>query len=296
VHITGWAMLSHFWTMRRLHGMGIPVLFRGDSHLLDDTSLAGVRGTIKTSLLTRVFSWPSGFLVVGAANRSYYERFGVEPGRLYPCRHSIDVGRFADRSGSHESEASSWREELGISQDRCVLLFSGKFERKKRPIELMRAVLNIPDENVMLVMVGNGELDDDVNALAATHPTRFRVLPFQNQTRMPVVYRLGDLFVLPSAYGETWGLAVNEALASGRPVLVSDRVGCAHDVVDETCGQIFSWNSPSSLSTQISDLTKDRERLVGMRQAAALRAWSFDISQTEAELIASLQRIAPHQS
>ena len=58
--------------------------------------------------------------------------------------------------------------------------------------------------------------------------------------RMPVTYRLGDVFVLPSAFDETWGLAVNEALACGRPVLVSDKVGCAPDVVSAGVnGEVF---------------------------------------------------------
>jgi glycosyltransferase involved in cell wall biosynthesis len=57
---------------------------------------------------------------------------------------------------------------------------------------------------------------------------------------MPVVYRLGDALVLPSGYGETWGLAVNEAQACGRPSLVSDCVGCARDIVREgENGMIF---------------------------------------------------------
>lgn len=82
-----------------------------------------------------------------------------------------------------------------------------------------------------LVMLGDGPLRPQVEAEAALAPELIRVLPFQNQTRMPITYRLGDLFVLPSAFDETWGLAVNEALACGRPVLVSDKVGCAVDVV-----------------------------------------------------------------
>jgi hypothetical protein len=74
----------------------------------------------------------------------------------------------------------------------------------------------------VLVLVGTGELHAEIDRIAAAHPQRFRVLPFQNQSRMLIVYRLGDLVVLFSGYGET----------CGRPVLVSDRVGCAAGVVD----------------------------------------------------------------
>lgn len=291
VHITGWAWISHFLALRAFRKKGIPTLFRGDSHLLDRTP-CGPRWWIKRALLKHVYSWPTGFLVVGAANRAYYEAFGVEPYRLFPCRHSIDVGRFADSANMFEQEAAQWRKQLGISSNRCVLLFAGKFERKKQPMELMRAVLGLKNLETVLVMVGSGELEAEVRALAATNPERFRVLPFQNQSRMPVVYRLGDLFVLPSAFGETWGLAVNEALACGRPVLVSDRVGCAADVVDASCGRIFSQADPSALIVAINEMIGDQNKLSKMGRLATERAWLFDIARTEAELIPRVLRVS----
>ena len=284
VHITGWAWISHVLALRAFRKKGIPTLFRGDSHLLD-LAPCGPRWWIKHALLKHVYSWPTGFLVVGAANRAYYEAFGVEPNRLFPCPHSIDVGRFVDPSKVLEREAAQWREQLGIACDRCVLLFAGKFERKKQPLELMRAVLALNNLDPVLVMVGSGELGAEVNGLAASNPERFRVLPFQNQSRMPVVYRLGNLFVLPSAFGETWGLAVNEALACGRPVLVSDRVGCAADVVDASCGRVFSQADPSALVVALKEMIGEKDKLSKMGQMATERAWLFDVSHTEAALI-----------
>lgn len=291
VHLTGWAWLSHFLALRALRDKGIPTLFRGDSHLLD-TAAQGPRWWAKHALLKKIYSWPAGFLVVGAANRAYYRAFGVEAEKLFPCPHSIDVGRFAEPAEAFEREAASWRRQLGISEDRCVLLFAGKFEQKKRPLELMRAVQAMREPAPALIMVGSGELEPEVKALAAAAPARFRVLPFQNQSRMPVVYRLSDLFVLPSAFGETWGLAVNEALACGRATLVSDRVGCAQDVVDGSCGWVFSWNDPLELPRTLKKATENRSRLLQMRHAAAKRAWSFDIACTEEALITSVRRIS----
>jgi len=289
VHITGWAWFSHSVAMRTFHKQGIPVLFRGDSHLLDEAR-AGPRWWMKRALLRRIFSWPAAFLVVGQANRAYYEAFGVEPDRLHACSHSIDVARFAEPADLLEQEAARWRAQLEISADRCVLLFAGKFEERKRPLELMHAVGSL-DRRHVLVMVGSGELEPEVRAIARAEPDRFRVLPFQNQSRMPVVYRLSDLFVLPSSIGETWGLSVNEALACGRPVLVSDRVGCAADVVDASCGRVFSWVDPSSLGRTLHEMTGERAQLEKMGLAATKRAWHFDIERTEAEIVDSLNRL-----
>src|SRR5450755_3255163 len=290
VHVTGWAWRSHLLAMRAFHKRGIPVLFRGDSNLIRRTQ-HGPAWWAKHAVLSRVFAWPTLFLVVGKANWAYYEAFGVRPDRLLLCPHSIDVNRFAEPHEVLEEEARRWRQQLGIAPDRCVLLFAGKFSPNKRPIELMRAVRASTDRRLLLVMVGSGKLNAEVKAIANADPDRFRVLPFQNQSRMPVVYRLGDLFVLPSGGpGETWGLAVNEALACGRPVLISDEVGCAADVVDSSCGRVFSWAKPSSLAANLHDLTCDLPSLVKMRGPATKRAWCFDIERSDAILLSSLSR------
>jgi len=292
VHITGWAWYSHLQALRAFAKAGIPTLFRGDSHVLDPAQ-RGARSLLKRAVLRHIFRWPALFLTVGTANRAYYEKFGVEADRMFPCPHSIDVPRFAEPHDDLDRAAAEWRERIGIASGQIVLLFAGKFERKKRPVELMRAVQAIPDSSVVLVMVGNGELESEVRAIAESDPTRFRVLPFQNQSQMPSVYRLGDVFVLPSLYGETWGLAVNEAMACGRPVVISDRVGCAQDVVDESCGRVFKADDPHALTSALIELTTDPIRLQKMKKAAAERAWKFDIAVTERSVAEAVGRICP---
>jgi glycosyltransferase involved in cell wall biosynthesis len=289
VQITGWAWSSHLHLLRVLHRRRIVTLFFGDSHLLDGGT-AGPRWWLKAALLRRVYAWPTGILAVGAANRAYFERFGVSPEKLYPCPHAIDVTRFAAPQADVATEAARWRAELQIDRDHKVLLFAGKFEPKKRPVELMRAVARLRDPAIVLVLVGAGALQSEIDALAAAQPSRFRVLPFQNQSRMPVVYRLGDVFVLPSSHAESWGLAVNEALACGTPVIVSDRVGCAADVVDPSCGRIFAWNDWSQFEGCAETMLGDGGRLAAMRSAARQRAWAFDVSVAEAALAAAAQQ------
>ena len=76
---------------------------------------------------------------------------------------------------------------------------------------------------------------------------------------MPSVYKSADVFVLPSGGpGETWGLAVNEAMAAGKPVLVSDKCGCAPDLVDDGVNGFVFKNG------QVDDLKDKLERMVGL--------------------------------
>src|SRR5580704_15994932 len=290
VHINGWAWLSHLQLLHALNRRAVPTLFFGDSHLLDGNT-HGPRWWIKSAVLRRVYSWPTVCLYAGSANRAYFEIFGVPPQRLHPCPHAIDVGRFAEPAGRREEQAARWRYELGIAADRKVLLYAGKFEPKKRPTDLMRTFARLPDPSLMLVMVGSGELQAEIDAIAAADPARFRVLPFQNQSRMPVAYRLGDVFVLPSGYGESWGLAVNEALACGRPVIVSDRVGCAPDVVDASCGRIFPWNDWGEFGKTVAAMFGDPGKLAEMRRAAGARARAFDVGVAETAVVTAVDGI-----
>jgi glycosyltransferase involved in cell wall biosynthesis len=290
VHVTGWAWFLHLQLLRALHRRGVPTVFFGDSHLLDGKT-NGPRWWIKSAVLHRVYSWPTACLYAGSANRAYFEAFGVPPQRLYPCPHAIDVGRFAEPAAQREEEAARWRSELGIAADRKVLLYAGKFEPKKRPAELMRAFARLPDPSLVLVMAGSGALQGEIDAIAAGDPARFRILPFQNQSRMPVVYRLGDIFVLPSGYGESWGLAVNEALACGRPIIVSDRVGCAADVVDTSCGRIFRADDWSEFGTTVAAMFGDPDKLANMRRAAGQRARAFDVGVAEMALVAAVDSV-----
>ncbi|MDB6171244.1 MAG: glycosyl transferase group 1 [Chthoniobacteraceae bacterium] len=230
VHLTGYAYASHLWALWVCWHSGIPVIFRGDSHLLDGQS--GLKWVLKRFLLGAIYKRTAACLYVGKANKAYYEAFGVDEARLFYCPHSIDIERFSTPHEQLEAQAAAWRVSLGIAPEQFVVLFAGKFETKKRPLELIRAILANADPNIVLVMVGDGHLGNEVRQLASSKPGRVFILPFENQSRMPVVYRLGDVFVLPSAFGETWGLAVNEALACGRPAIVSDKVGCASNLIE----------------------------------------------------------------
>jgi glycosyltransferase involved in cell wall biosynthesis len=288
VHLTGYSYASHLQALRTFSQMGTPVLFRGDSHLLDRQD--GWKWLLKRSLLRVIYRWPAGFLYVGQANRAYYEMLDVPGSKLFNCPHSIDVARFAEPDVVLERQAEEWRRNLGIAGDAQVLLFAGKFEPKKSPLELMKACVAIPNPRLIVLMLGDGMLSSEIQRGATGNPERFRVLPFQNQSKMPLVYRLGHVFTLPSSWGETWGLAVNEAIACGRPVLVSDRVGCAPDVVEAgRNGFVFGVNDWADFREKLAPcLELAKQSKADIRKGAQ----RFDISVTETALVAALHLVA----
>jgi glycosyltransferase involved in cell wall biosynthesis len=274
VLVFGWGWQSHLRTLRHFAGT-IPVLFRGDSTLVDERG--GLRRWVRRAGLWWVYRHVDRALYVGQRNRAYFEAHGLTEEQLTWVPHAIDNARFAGAPDADE-EARRWRSEIGVPEEAPVVLFAGKLEMKKAPDVLLNAFLRVEDEQAHLAVVGSGPMEEELKARAGNH-SRVHFLGFQNQSRMPVVYRLGDVFVLPSrGPGETWGLAVNEAMACGRPVVVSSNVGCAPDLVDEINGAVVPPDDADGLREVLKNVLSDSEqrRRMGERSAERIRNWSID--------------------
>jgi glycosyltransferase involved in cell wall biosynthesis len=244
--VYGWKFQSHLKLMRHFKGK-IPIFFRGDSTLLDEPTGFNLKKFGRKVLLNWVYKNVDFALSPGMASDDYYRWVGLKSEQIIRVPHAVDNNRFngEDEEGNDELEkrAAEWKKELGITEDKKVFLFAGKFEPKKDPLILINAfkklLQKIPD--IHLIMVGDGLLKSEIekdSQVSHDQPTNLRqssitILPFQNQSLMPIVFRLANIYVLPSkGPGETWGLAINEAMASGKPVLVSDKCGAANDLVD----------------------------------------------------------------
>jgi len=238
----------------------IPCFFRGDSHLLGSSVPSAL--SLRHACKRVSFSLFNGCLYVGQANREYFLHYGVPSSRLYPSPHAIDNNRFARLDSDQDAWLRQTRERLDLTPDSCIFLFVGKFEGKKRPGLVSECFSQIRNPKARLVFVGDGILKPDLEAMAASDP-RIKILPFQNQSLMPAVYRLGDCLVLPS-YGphETWGLAVNEAMACGIPAIVSSHVGCAGDLIEDgQTGWVFPADQPEALASILSSLAEDPSQI-----------------------------------
>lgn len=228
VVVYGWNYFSHFNCMRYFKGK-IPVVFRGDSTLLDE--FPGVKKVVRRAILKLVFSFVDYALYVGENNKEYFRIHGLDNNQLLYVPHVIDDKRFSSITPDKQTFLANWKEKLGINTANLVLLFAGKFEAKKDPFFIIELAKKMDDPLLRFIMVGNGILEYDLK-LAASNDSRIIFIPFQNQDIMPVVYRLCDIFILPSkGPGETWGLALNEAMASGCRLMASSKVGGARDLI-----------------------------------------------------------------
>ncbi|MEH1863708.1 MAG: glycosyltransferase family 4 protein [Nostoc sp.] len=242
------------------NSLAIPLLFRGDSHrLLQPT---GMKAWARRQFITQIYHRFTACLYVGKANYDYFRYHGVSEQSLFFSPHTVDNDRFFTQTENAKQQATIWKQELGIPSHDRVILFAGKFEPKKRPLDLLLAFLEANISGVSLLFVGAGPLEADLKSAATGHSNIY-FAPFQNQTLMPRTYAAADLVVLPSyGSGETWGLAVNEAMCLGRPVVVSSHVGCAQNLIHQHHnGLIFPAGNVSALANSLQEAFSDGERL-----------------------------------
>ncbi len=292
VLIFAWNLASHLGAMRYFKGR-IGVYFRGDSTLLDPRP--GWRRVLRRLALTWVYRHIDVALAVGSANRDYYRWCGVADSRIVLAPHAVDNERFIDASGDADAdaEAQRLRGRFGIPADALVFLFAAKFITKKDPLSLLAAFTELASP-AHLVFVGNGPLEHALRSAAAGHP-RIHFIEAQNQRAMPAIYRVGDVFVLPSSGpGETWGLAINEAMASGRCVIAGSRAGGAIDLIRPgTDGWIFESGNRASLRDALRRAGDcGRERLTAMGAAAREHVASWSIPDTARRIAQAVTRPA----
>jgi glycosyltransferase involved in cell wall biosynthesis len=274
--VYGWSFHSHLQVLRHFKGR-IKILFRGDSTLLDETVGFSFRKQIRRIFLRWVYRYIDFALYTGEANKAYYLKHGLSATQLVYAPHAVDNDRFYYNNEQLNADALSWRRELGILDDELLFLFAGKLEPKKDPLLLLSAFQSAAKPKSRLLFVGNGILEEELKKTAFNNAAVL-FLDFQNQLQMPLVYRLSNVFVLPSkGPGETWGLSVNEAMACGKPVIVSNKCGCAVDLITDN-GFVFSAGNEQELSAILNNYINSPEIITTQSIASLnkIRHFSFE--------------------
>ena len=127
--------------------------------------------------------------------------------------------------------------------------YVGRFVEVKNLRFLISTFNDLPQYN--LYLAGFGEQEEELKAMAKQNVYFLGAI---NNKDLSGYYQKMDVFVLPSMV-EPWGLVVEEALNNGLPVIVSDRVGCAEEIIDETNGLVFKYDSSSSLTEAIARMS-----------------------------------------
>lgn len=269
-----WSVFSHLNIMQRIEKKS-KLFFRGDSHLQNNTD--GFRSLLKKILLQWVYRKVDIAFYVGKLNKAYFLNYGLSEQQLVAAPHAVDNNRFNSNASQWEQRAADERKQLQIPEETIVFLYAGKFYELKQLDLLIKAFKKLKGNQFRLLFYGNGEQEQLLKDLAKDDE-RILFQPFKNQSEMPWVYRTGDVFVL-SSKSETWGLGVNEAMVCNRSALISNKCGCAPDlIIQNQTGFVFDHNNEEDLLHYMQQFTS-RDLALQMGKNASEHISQFSLQQ-----------------
>jgi glycosyltransferase involved in cell wall biosynthesis len=277
IFMLGWGSISAMLGILTCRLAGIPFFLYGDSSFPPPED--SVRSRMRARLLRWLFRNTSGFMVSGALNAAYYQHYGANDNHFFLLPWAVDNERFEKASQFASGERERMRESLGIRPDQTVFVFSAKLVERKDPMTLLRAYEQTPDrDRAVILFLGDGVLRQQLEAYAREHDLAgVRFAGFVNQSELPKYYGLSDVFVLPSTY-EPRGAVINEAMACGLPVIVTDRCGSIGDIVLEGENAfIYPAGDAGKLAAAMTRLIDDPSRRAQMAQRSRdiISTWTF---------------------
>lgn len=245
VVIQGWNYALYPLALLAARRAGIPVLMRAESMRLPDepgverTPRRLVKELVKESVLRRYLGACAGALAVSSGNRRLLAHYGMPAERIFASPYAVDGTRFQLPPAERQAARQRLRAQLGLAGTADgeggtpLLLYCGKLIPVKEPQLLLSAYAALRRSGVAatLVLAGDGPLRPELEEWVRAHAVPdVHFLGFKNQSELPALYAAADALVLPSQR-ETFGIVVVEAQNAGLPVIASDGVGCAEDLV-----------------------------------------------------------------
>jgi len=258
---------------------GIPVFVRSETHL--GLQRTGWKRGLRDFVLRHAYRHLAGFLAIGSGNKAYYKSLGAPEDRIFDVPYTVDNARFGAQAKLDAEARAALLAGLGLDPSHPVIIYASKFMRRKHPDHLIEAFARIRAEGLQanLLMVGAGELDAELRQRVQSLKLDKVAFPgFANQQALPRLFGASDIFVLPSE-NEPWGLIVNEAMAAGLPVVVSEEIGCTADlVINGRSGIKFPCGDINALTAALRELTADPAKRRHMAQGAkdVIAQWSYE--------------------
>jgi glycosyltransferase involved in cell wall biosynthesis len=277
--VHGWGHLSHWLAYAGALGSRIPYMVRGEARLDTSRIPEGARQWCRRTILRQLLKRSAACLAIGSGNQHFYEAYGVDRSRIHRSPYAVDNDRFRIRGDAGRARRSELLGGLGLDPSLPTIVFVGKLQPWKRPLDLVLAFRNMT-YYANLVVVGDGPLLSRLQR-QAQDLSRVRLLGFVNQNDVPLWYGAADIMVMPSEH-EPWGLAVNEAMAAGAVPVLSAAVGAARDLVTPSSGRTFAVGDIDQLVGTLDELVSDPSLLGTLREGGQVVLGQFTLDHAAA--------------
>ncbi len=174
------------------------------------------------------------YIAIGTLSKDYLVSLGADPRKIKIAYSTVDVDFFMSKSRSFTDSKIELKKKFNI-KNKFVILFVGQFIERKGLIYLIKAFEMLINKlnNCTLVMLGYGPEEESLKKYITVNEIKnVKFVGHVDVNDIPEIYAIADVFVLPSLE-ETWGLVINEAMASALPVIATRRVGSAGDLIKD---------------------------------------------------------------
>ena len=279
VWVHGWSWLCSLQAIFSANRLQVPVLLRGEANGFSESSNL-FKEKAKRTILSWLFKKISLFLPIGTLNYQFYRSYNIKPESLQLVPYAVDNDYFSTQADLAKQKRENLRRSLGLEPNRPIILYASKLIGRKRPQDLLNAYQHLlcradSDTKPYLLFVGDGDMKPSLElAVSSSNEDSVRFLGFRNQSELPAFYDLCDVFVLPSSF-EPWGLVINEVMNAGKAVVVSDKIGCLHDLIEDGVnGRIFPVGDISALSKAL-DWALQNSASAGVASLSKIGEWSY---------------------
>lgn len=280
IHVAGWsnALIGALFLLSRW--FNIPLTVDSDTIINSKTPLW--KGALKRMIYPFVFKVPAAFFPAGQRQKKYFEYYKVEKHKIVIAQMTVDVAKMQCYSKTvHHDKCKALRLSLNCNAHDIVFIYVGRLEPYKGIREVLHAFKQLPFENAKLCIVGDGSLRREFEA-AADHNMNVYYAGVKHAFELYDYYMASDVLILYSPLDQ-WGLVVNEAMAFGKPVIVSDQVGCADDLVTPNkTGIIVPWGRIDLLTKAMQQMIEQTENRISMSMNAIQRisTWTLAMEAT----------------
>jgi glycosyltransferase involved in cell wall biosynthesis len=275
VVVSGWSTFAAQAAIAWCRLRHVPYVLVVESH--DEGPRPGWRRKVKGAVVPRVVGGASGALVTGTlARRSMIAR-GAPPERVRVFANTIDVEAFGEQANRLAARRTELREWLGAGPDDVVVVSVARLAPEKGLDVLVHAVAEAGDPRLLLVLAGNGPERERLEDLANVRGARLTLAGDLEWEQIVQVYVAADVFALLSER-EPWAVVVNEAAACGLPLVLSDRVGAAHDLLrDGENGFVVAAGDADAAAAALRRLAADPalRAAYGARSRELAQDWGY---------------------
>ncbi|HJX58993.1 MAG TPA: glycosyltransferase family 4 protein [Patescibacteria group bacterium] len=287
----GWADFPSYVSAIYCKLFGKKLILRSESTVYEDNW----RRKVFMPLTKFMVNCADAYIAAGTRAKNYLVKLGAKKEKIFVGYSAIDVKLFSLVSKASWAEKVALRKKLGIGPKDRVVMFNGQLIIRKGVYDLLEAfkkiLLSFP--NATLLMVGYGmEMLGIEKYIRDNRLTKKVILTgFVDNKLLPKYYGISDIFVLPSRE-ETWGMVINEAMASGLPVITGDKVGAGADLIKSGVnGYIFPSGNINKMVTAIEKLLKDRSKRVRFGMESRRIINSFGIDQLVEAILKSIYSV-----